>query len=74
MTIEMSARRNAVHRSADRVSQHTECIDSNDRLLYREPAQGACGPSLMIAVNAGFFGIVTAAAFALVEIVAHLVS
>jgi hypothetical protein len=49
-------------------------VDSRVVAAHTATDHGTCGVSLMIAVNAGMFGLVTAAAFAMVEIVAHLVS
>jgi len=74
MSIEMSARRYAIDGDAERVNPHATVTGSSDSVLYPVSTESTCGLSLMIAVNAGMIGMVAAAAFAMVEVVAHLVS
>jgi hypothetical protein len=61
VSIEVSARRDAIDNKAESAA-------------HMATTHGTCGASLMIAVNVGMFGIVAAVAFAMVEVVAHLVS
>jgi hypothetical protein len=88
LSIEVSARRYAIDNKAESATPLATCRGSNDTLLCpgsllvdsrvvapnAATNHGTCGVSLMIAVNAGMFGLVAAAAYAMVEIVAHLVS